>query len=76
MTLSEFLGSRSESGFCTILMMVLTFSPPTTNLLFYKTLNSPLTVNSTLKLFLRVPGTSFIDEFIIFFTNLSSYCVL
>lgn len=46
-TLSVFLSLFSEGAFCAVLITVLTFSPPTTSLLFHKTLNIPLTVNST-----------------------------
>ena len=64
-----FLSLLSESAFCAVLIIVLTFSPPTTSLLFHKTLNIPLTVNSTLKLLLHVPSTFPIEEFIIFSTD-------
>lgn len=75
-TLSVFLSLLSESAFCEVLIIVLTLSPPTTSLLFHKTLNIPLTVNSALKLFLHVPGEFPIEEFIIFSTHFLSCLVL
>lgn len=67
-TLSVSLGSLSESGFCTVLMRVLT--PIHLPQVYYFTKLSTVCSLSTLKLFLHVSDASSVDEFIIFFTKL------